>query len=74
MTDDGENPRSGYILNTCGFSLNDIKVLQAALYDNWQFETSIHNRNRLYINSKSKNRFLDLIRPHFHDSMLYKIQ
>lgn len=71
--DDGENHKSGYVLNTSGFTLDDVKLLQAALYDNWSLETSIHSRNRLYINSKSKDRFIELIKPHFHYSMLYKI-
>jgi hypothetical protein len=31
--DDGDNHKSGYILNTSGFTIEDIKVLQAALYD-----------------------------------------
>lgn len=71
--DDGDNHRSGYIFNTSGFTLEDVKVLQAALNDNWGLETSIHSRNRLYVNSSSKNKLLNLIRPHFHHSMLYKI-
>ena len=71
--DDGDNHRSGYIFNTSGFTLEDVKVLQAVLYDNWQLETSIHSRNRIYIRSTSKNKFLSLIRPHFRNSMLYKI-
>lgn len=71
--DDGDNHKSGYILNTSGFTLEDVKVLQAVLYDNWELETSIHSRNRLYIRSSSINKFLSLIRPHFHNSMLYKI-
>ena len=71
--DDGDNHRSGYIFNTSGFTLEDVKVLQAALNDNWGLETSIHSRNRLYVNSNSKNKLLNLIRPHFHHSMLYKI-
>ena len=71
--DDGDNHRSGYTFNTSGFTLKDVKVLQAALNDNWGLETSIHSRNRLYVNSNSKNKLLNLIRPHFHHSMLYKI-
>ena len=71
--DDGNNHNSGYILNTSGFTLEDVKLLQAALYDNWALNTSIHSRNRFYINNDSKNKFLELIRPHFHSSMLYKI-
>jgi hypothetical protein len=73
--DDGNNHTSGYTLNTCGFTLNDIKLLpqRAALYDNWGLNTSIHSKNRLYINASSKNKFIELVRPHFHSSMLYKI-
>ena len=51
--DDGDNHRSGYTFNTSGFTLKDVKVLQAALNDNWGLETSIHSRNRLYVNSNS---------------------
>lgn len=74
VMDDGDNHRSGYILNTSGFSLKDVKLLQAALYDNWALDTSIHSRNRLYINSSSRDKFIELIKPHFHSSMLYKIK
>lgn len=71
--DDGNNHVSGFILNTSGFTLTDIKLLQAALLDNWGLETSVHSRNRIYINSNSKKHFIELIRPHFHSSMLYKL-
>lgn len=71
--DDGDNHQSGYNFNTSGFTLEDVKLLQAVFYDNWGLETSIHSRNRLYVNSSSKNKLLSLIRPHFHHSMLYKI-
>lgn len=71
--DDGEKHRSGFIFNTCGFTLNDIKLLQAAFKSNWDIDTSIHSRNRLYINSSSKSKFIQLVQPHFHSSMLYKI-
>ena len=54
--DDGCNHASGFELNTSGFTLNDVKILQKVLFDNWSIETSIHSRNRLYINSKSKSR------------------
>jgi hypothetical protein len=32
--DDGDNHKSGYVLNTCGFVLQDVKVLQGVLKDN----------------------------------------
>lgn len=71
--DDGDNHRSGYILNTCGFLLGDIKLLQVALYKNWGLFTSIHSRNRIYIKAESRSKFLEIIKPRSHSSMLYKI-
>jgi len=59
--DDGERHKSGFILNTCGFSLNDIQLLQAALKDNWD------------IDSSSKSKFIELVKPHFYSTMLYKL-
>ena len=32
--DDGDNHTSGFILNTSGFTLDDVKLLQAALNNN----------------------------------------
>jgi hypothetical protein len=43
------------------------------LKDNWDLNTSIHSRNRLYINASSKNKFIELVKPHFHSTMLYKL-
>jgi hypothetical protein len=71
--DDGQNHKSGFTFNTCAFTLNELKLLQAALKDNWDLDTSIHSRNRLYINACSKDKFVELVKPYFHSSMLYKI-
>ena len=58
--DDGENHQSGFILNTSGFVLDSVKLLGK---ENWGLETSIHSRNRLYINSSSKQKFIELVKP-----------
>jgi hypothetical protein len=71
--DDKDNNRSGYTLNTSGFTLEDLKLLQAALLDNRGLECSVHSRNRLYINSNSREKYIKLVKPHFHSSMLYKL-
>ena len=74
VMDDGDNHRSGYILATCGFTLEDIKRLQVALDENWGLKTAIHSRNRLYIVASSRGKFIELVKPHIHSSMLYKIK
>lgn len=71
--DDGDNHRSGYILNTCSFTLNDLNLLKLALKNNWNLDCSIHSRNRLYIKAHSKKDFIDLVKPYFHPTMLYKL-
>jgi hypothetical protein len=71
--DDGQKHVSGFVYNTSGFTLKDVKLLQAALKENWDLDTSIHSRNRLYINASSKDKFIELVKPHLHSSMLYKI-
>lgn len=71
--DDGDNHKSGYVFNTSGFTLKDVKLLQAALEDNWGLKTSIHSRNRLYIRASSREKFIKLVKPHFHPMMLYKL-
>jgi LAGLIDADG DNA endonuclease family len=58
--DDGQNHKSGFTFNTCAFTLKEIKLLQAALKDNWDLNTSIHSINRLYINASSKTKFISV--------------
>lgn len=70
---DDNNYGSGYILNTSAFSLTDLALLQNAMLNNWGFETSIHSENKIYIRSRSKIKFINLIKPYFHNSMMYKI-
>ena len=68
--DDGQNHKSGFTFSTCAFTLKEIKLLQAALKDNRDLKPSVHSRNRLYINACSKAKFIELVKPHFHSSML----
>lgn len=56
--DDGDNHKSGYILNTSGFTLDEVKLLQAALNENWAIKIYIHSRNRLYIVYSCKYKFV----------------
>ena len=59
-----------YILHTLAFTKRDLKLLQNALVQNFQIESSIHrNRNgfRIYILSKSAKKFDELIRPHLEN-------
>jgi hypothetical protein len=72
--DDGGGHASGFILNTTSFNLNELDLLVKALKNKFDLDTSIHSRNRIYIKSNSKDRFIQLVKPHFHNSMLYKLK
>ena len=81
--DDGTKINSGYILNSQGFTLNENKRLANALGKNFKFEVNIHkddskkNDNkvsyRLYITSKSKDDFTDVVSPFILPCFQYKL-
>lgn len=74
VMDDGNNHESGFVLNTTGFTQQDVNILQRAMLNNWGIETSLHCENKIYIKSKSKKIFIGLIKPYLHSSMMYKIK
>lgn len=82
IMDDGQRVKNGGItLCTDSYSKPEIEILREALASNFNFKTSIHKKKgkedtiyeRIYINKKSLEEQKDLIVPHLHDSMLYKI-
>lgn len=66
--DVGQDHKEGYILNTKGFTLMEVKMLQIILKDRWELETAIQPGYRLYIVPGSKKRFLKLICSDLHKS------
>lgn len=75
--DDGNKTVSGFDLNTYGFSINEVNLLSKVLFDKFGLINTVQIKKSgpiLYISSKSLNLFKDLVRPHFHDSMLYKLK
>ena len=52
VMDDGSNHNSGFILNTQGFIIQDLELLQVAMFKNWDIETSICKDNKIYIKSR----------------------
>lgn len=75
--DDGAKLGSGFTLCTDSYSLTDVELLIKALNDNFNLKCTIHkskNNYRIYILSKSVDKFKDLVSPYFHDSMKYKLK
>jgi hypothetical protein len=80
--DDGQQvKRGGVTLCTDSFKSNEIKILREALKNNFNMDTSIHNKKgknddiyeRIYINKDSLENIKPSLKEHMHESMLYKI-
>jgi len=79
--DDGSFKSPGYVLHTEGFLLPDIKVLQAALGSVFGIHSTVQVDNkvktgrtyyRLYIGSKHKEKFYNIVEPYILPSKEYK--
>ena len=74
--DDGSKSGSGFKIATCGFELEDIKILSFFLKDKFNLICSIHKDRKLYnlyIHKKSALNFVSLISPYLLPSMEYKL-
>lgn len=75
--DDGANmSQRGCVLNTQGFSYNDVKRLQEVLSKRYSLEVSLHRDkgyHRLYLFRASAKRFSKIIAPYVIKSMSYKL-
>jgi hypothetical protein len=74
--DDGGKLGSGFQLATHAFSKDEVDLLASVLTQNFDLKTSVYvDRGRpfIYIHAPSLSKLATLIRPYFHDSMLYKI-
>ena len=77
--DDGGNTSSGtgFYLHTKGFNFNSVYYLAGIIHYRFNIICTVQNdENRpvLYITAQSKSKFIEMIRPYFHDSLLYKLQ
>ena len=78
--DDGSglviNQKRYYLFSTQYFPKEDQEILVQALKDNFDIYSKalfLDATYKLYIRSKSTNRFVDLIRPYLHPCFTYKI-
>ena len=74
--DDGSKQAKGFHLNTQNYTLEGVKILSEVLLTKFNLDNSIQshkNGYRIYIKVNSKDNFVNLVRPYFHSSMLYKL-
>lgn len=77
-SDDGSRLNSGFKFCTNSFSYEDVEFLCKILRDKYNLKVSIQktgatNQYIIYISKYSMQNFADIIKPHLHKSMYYKL-
>jgi hypothetical protein len=74
---DGAAQSHGLIICTDSYSIEDIVRLINVLIIKYRLDCTLwvrrKNQYRIYIRQSSMPLLRDIVRPHFHSSMLYKI-
>jgi len=69
--------RGGIVICTDSFTLEGNQLLQTVLVEKFGLSVSIQKRienvYRLYIQKKSRDRLVDLVKPFLISSMVYKV-
>lgn len=75
--DDGMKFENGFVFCTDSYTLEEVKLLVKVLQNKFGLNCGSKLRKkdvyRLYIWKDSMNKFIELVKPHFHESMLYKL-
>ena len=76
--DDGAKPSwgKGFYLHTEGFTDQEVYMLVSMLHYRFNLQCTTQKHGSalmIYIKAKSINNFTALVKPHFHESILYKL-
>ena len=75
--DDGSKTGTGFRLSTQSYTKAENLLLIQILKDKFDLDCSLHlagnSQHRIYIKTKSMFKFKNLVSPHFHESMMYKL-
>ena len=77
--DDGAatTSHSGFYLHTKGFTFEEAYLLAGMLHYQFGLVVTVQNHTNqpvIYITRKSTKHFISLVKPHFHKSMMYKLE
>lgn len=71
--DDGFVTKNSFQISSCGFSEQEILILQRVLKENFDIDTTKNAVNEIYILAQSREKFLNLITPYVIPSLKYKL-
>lgn len=73
MDDGYKDHNAGYVIATQCFSKQDLIIIKSYFKDIWDIEITIRNNGEIYIGSKYKNKFKNIIEPFIHPDCKYKL-
>jgi len=79
VQDDGcKLKNKGFKFCTNGYTLTDVKLLSSILSNKYGLKTSlvktgVVNQYNIYVTKSSMETLIKIVRPHIHESMLYKL-
>ena len=75
--DDGTNSKEGFYISTESLTFEEHEILISALKHNFKLNCSIHKsiatKYKLYIQKDSKNKLINIIKPHMLPHFFYKL-
>lgn len=71
--DDGFVTKNCFQISSCGFTLEEINILQKVLLENFGIETNTNAVNEIYIKTISREKFISLVKPFIIPSLQYKL-
>ena len=71
--DDGSVTKNSFQISTCGFEIEEIKILQKILLENFNIKTNLVTSKEIYIKAESKYVFINLIQKYIIPSLKYKL-
>lgn len=71
--DDGYHEDSGYLIATMCFSNDDIQIIKEYFKSKWDIEIKVRSNNEIYISSKYREKFKNIIKPYIHNDCKYKL-
>ena len=71
--DDGARERSGYKIALMCFPKEDLELFRLFCVSKFGFDFSIYKDGMIYVPSKYKDKFTELIMPYIHKKMMYKV-
>lgn len=77
--DDGYKSNNNFVFCTDSYTKEEVELLISVLKAKFYLDCTLYSKDkvkgtyRIYIRARSMDLFKSLVRPYFHDSMLYKL-